>query len=1293
MCTSQHLWIGCRGPYSPSLPLTLLLLPLFLLFTMPQLAQGAITIPKQYMFQNIKKPPTLTNVPTSFTAFFHEDINLTCEATGNPTPSFRWEKDGKNFELNTTGSGTIKAIKEEPLESYAGHYRCYASNTLGTAVTQTVKVIVEPQPSVNQQSKLDMKVYEGQSIILTCNPPESSIPPTIYWMHVGMKHINQSDRVMTGLDGNLYFANVLETDGKAQYLCTAQYTKAMTVLLDTFVQLKVLQSNDVIHGKKPQLLSPTGSHTLVQTLRGQNVTLECIPKGLPTPKVEWQKINDHLSDLRAELKKHNRWLYFESITEDDDGEYRCRASNTHGHTTHTFTVTVQAAPYWLKVPQDLMYTPGETVRLDCLAKGNPEPIITWSINGQRLENVDDDPRRTVTSSALILRDVEVTDTAVYQCEATNKHGSILLNIKLLVVELPPEILSSDGVVYKVFENGDIQMHCESFGSPRPHIKWERDDKVSLIPDPRVSLLTNGTIELENVTHIDSGVYFCSVKQTNISITANLEVFNRTVILTGPKDVHVVRGSAALLHCLFYKDSRLHDYKVEWRRNGHKLLESSRDDKYTVFDNNTLEVANVQSDDTANYSCEVHTKPLGSVSATGSITAVASPDPPSSLSLSDIEDHSVTLSWIPGPSHNSPITEFIVEAQEEPQSVEPQTVKGKHKWQKKKVVPGDFNHLQLILQPFCIFRFRVIAVNAIGRSDPSEPTEYQKTEPAAPSENPTGVRSNSTDPGTLIVTWDKMENRLHNGPNFQYKVYWREAQEENRSWNYDFVKSPPFQINNTGTYTPFEIKVQAVNSVGEGLSPEPQIGHSGEDKPEEAPTGVSCVVTKSTVRVTWNEAQRVRGQLLGYKIYIRRLGPVSARVRRSLIKHHHKEERDRMGHQKLREDDRWVVEVHGTNTSKELTDLRLFSQYELWVTAFNKKGESPPSKLQTFNTPEGVPGPPGSLRFESPTNTSLTLYWTPPLEINGKLVGYMVQYQQEVKSHNRLLRMQEIKDPNKNDITLKDLDPSSYYIFKVMARTAAGDGPPITERGATMLEGAPPSNITIVSSNTSFNLSWVPGERERNHGFHIHYIRKSVGGQWEESEVVNSSQGFYSMTGLQTGTQYHLKIVYGNDTHWQHEISTKGPVPSEMLGGSVTQGWLIGLISAVILLILILLILCLVKRSRGGKYAVKDKENKEVGSEVWPMKDETYGDYSDGDEKRSDSQRSLCDDSKVGSDDSLAEYGDSVDIQFNEDGSFIGQYSGRGPVPHGHDGSSPASPDSVPPPPMAPSMSSILNRPS
>lgn len=74
----------------------------------------------------------------------------------------------------------------------------------------------------------------------------------------------------------------------------------------------------------------------------------------------------------------------------------------------------------------------------------------------------------------------------------------------------------------------------------------------------------------------------------------------------------------------------------------------------------------------------------------------------------------------------------------------------------------------------------------------------------------------------------MEHRLHNGQDFQYKVYWREAQEKKQIWNSAYIKSPPFQINNTGTYTPFEIKVQALNTVGAGPSPESKIGHSGED---------------------------------------------------------------------------------------------------------------------------------------------------------------------------------------------------------------------------------------------------------------------------------------------------------------------------------------------------------------------------------------------------------------------------------------------------------------------------------
>ncbi|KAF0036032.1 hypothetical protein F2P81_011344 [Scophthalmus maximus] len=353
--------------------------------------------------------------------------------------SFRWVKDGEVFGSEYKESGTLRAEGDELLDSYEGLYRCYASNTLGTAMTQTVQVIVEPQPVLLKQQKIHKRAFEGESVVLSCNPPESSTPPHIHWMDKKMVHIKQNDRVMVGLDGSLYFANLLKSDSRDDYVCNAQYSAARTILPETSVRLTVMPSNDVGHGRKPHLFRPTGSHTTVNALRGQSVTLECIPKGLPTPKVEWKKKDGRLDETGGVLESAARWLSFDSIAQTDDGEYECRAFNIHGSTAHSFTLTVEAAPYWVKEPQSLLYSPGETVRLDCQAEAIPTPVITWSINGQ-----------------------PVTD--------------------------------------------------------------------------------------------------------------------RTEILTSPQDVRVLSGSSALLDCRFYKDPRLLDYQIVWRKDGQKLQESSPDDK-------------------------------------------------------------------------------------------------------------------------------------------------------------------------------------------------------------------------------------------------------------------------------------------------------------------------------------------------------------------------------------------------------------------------------------------------------------------------------------------------------------------------------------------------------------------------------------------------------------------------------------------------------------------------------------------------------------------------------------------
>lgn len=54
----------------------------------------------------------------------------------------------------------------------------------------------------------------------------------------------------------------------------------------------------------------------------------------------------------------------------------------------------------------------------------------------------------------------------------------------------------------------------------------REDKnrTSLLSHPRVSLLANGTVEMVNISHSDTGNYTCTVQDNNISIVAYLKVY-------------------------------------------------------------------------------------------------------------------------------------------------------------------------------------------------------------------------------------------------------------------------------------------------------------------------------------------------------------------------------------------------------------------------------------------------------------------------------------------------------------------------------------------------------------------------------------------------------------------------------------------------------------------------------------------------------------------------------------------------------------------------------------------------
>lgn len=78
---------------------------------------------------------------------------------------FRWLKDGELFGSETEGSGTLRGDNSS-LDMLEGEYRCYASNSLGTAMTQTVKVNVERESQTYCRHTKAVSVLWGSHLLM-----------------------------------------------------------------------------------------------------------------------------------------------------------------------------------------------------------------------------------------------------------------------------------------------------------------------------------------------------------------------------------------------------------------------------------------------------------------------------------------------------------------------------------------------------------------------------------------------------------------------------------------------------------------------------------------------------------------------------------------------------------------------------------------------------------------------------------------------------------------------------------------------------------------------------------------------------------------------------------------------------------------------------------------------------------------------------------------------------------------------------------------------------------------------
>uniref|UniRef100_A0A3B4AK83 Neurofascin n=1 Tax=Periophthalmus magnuspinnatus TaxID=409849 RepID=A0A3B4AK83_9GOBI len=1063
-----------------------------------------------WMFEvplEVKQPPTITKQSLKeHIVDPKETMVIECEAKGNPYPIFSWRRNGKYFNVARDSqtsmrrrSGTLDIYAKYNPEQYEAEYQCIASNQYGSAYSNKIRLMLYSESPVwPREIQEPVVVSAGLPLVLPCDPPAGPPKPETYWMK----------SFSMGVSGDLYFSNVLFNDSVSDFCCNTRFP------YKNMIQQKMPVVVKVLIGKYEALIS-----TFIL---------------LPTPHITWTKNGGSLDvTSRMKVKNFNKLIQIPKAAFEDAGEYICRATNKLGYIEHIITVKVKAAPFWLEKPTNLILAPEENGRLVCQADGVPRPTIEWFINGEPIEFATHQPNRVVSGDALIFRSATVENTAVYQCNASNQFGYLLANAFVNVLHATPRILSPRSEYLKVIEGTHAFLDCLYFGSPLPELRWSKYGQGNLEGN-RFKTHRNGTLQINRIRIEDQGTYLCVV--SNIAgreeSQVQVEVKEPTVIVTKPQNTKVIRGTDVRLECVVKSDSTA-SVTTTWMKDKRYVTldhTSSPSDDFT-----NLLINNVNRGDEGNYTC-IAKGELDQKSASaqllimGNITLLLlyRPDPPTDLQLSDPYERTVRLTWVPGDSNHSPITEYLVQYDDDDWLP--------WKWRNLSSYPGNLNSVILHLIPFTYYEFRVIAVNEIGPSRPSRSSS--RFQSSAPDVIPKNLKGVGTWRNNMEISWEPLSYREWNGPHLKYLVWWR-RRDSREEWKNATTKWLRYYIYDADTFTPYELKIQAVNEFGLGPESPVVIGYSGEDRPVAAPLNLRVSDIESTqVTLHWDTVDKssIMGELKEYK--------VSGRI--------------------------VLLNLSFLSfPSGVLTDLIPYSNYKMYIVVANSRYEGPASNYIHFSTPEGVPSVPKSFRIQQRHLDSIYVDWELPAEPNGVITGYSLKYQTVNATRGEELRVEEFP-PNVTSFSIRRFDRYTRYRFSIAARTRIGLG------------------------------------------------------EWYTEEAL-------------------LCVVFSVYAQDQVDITT--------------QGWFIGIMCAVALLVLILLIVCFIKRSRGGKYPVREK--KDISLEPVDNKEpEGSFDYREEERGIQRGQPSLESMMKRSySDDSLVDYSEGGENPFNEDGSFIGQYTG------------------------------------
>ncbi|MEE6469025.1 hypothetical protein FKM82_008473 [Ascaphus truei] len=379
-----------------------------------------------------------------------------------------------------------------------------------------------------------------------------------------------------------------------------------------------------IHGERPKITT-TGFQSLSVQFE-MDALFPCETVGYPKPFITWTKVaTGAIMSTNTRIQRfevlQNGTLLIRNLQLQDQGQYMCTAQNQHGTDKMLVTLTVVRQQPNMVIPRykDVTVYLGDTITMDCNARGVPSPHISWIFPDRKIVRTVSTMQSRIMlyeNGTLSIKETTFSDRGIFKCVASNVAGVDSLTVRLQIAALPPIIQQEKIENISLPQSHSIYIHCSAKGAPLPSIRWVLFDGTQIRPSQIVNgnvfVFPNGTLYIRKISLRDIGKYECIA--TNIvgsarrTVTLDVKKYSSNAKITGssPQKTDVTYGSTLRLDCSVAGDPWP---RILWRLPSKRLVDSffSFDSRIKTYSNGTLVVYSVTEKDAGDYLCMARNK--------------------------------------------------------------------------------------------------------------------------------------------------------------------------------------------------------------------------------------------------------------------------------------------------------------------------------------------------------------------------------------------------------------------------------------------------------------------------------------------------------------------------------------------------------------------------------------------------------------------------------------------------------------------------------------------------------------